>query len=344
MKASNCVALAALCVGILLPQHAPGATTVASLLAPPAPADAVDSPLLTDVQYASEADYDQYYLPEWTAWIGAIWLTRSNPTSETLISSGGAELFNARQFRFGTGAGPDVNLIHHGDVMDIGFRYFQVNQISAYRSIFPPGNSQLELNDPVDLGSDILSQLYKTGLLSVEINARRNVTSNFTLLAGFRYLALDEDLRTRFDLPFDIFPPIDAHIDTANRLYGGQVGATGLLWAAGPVQIQSALKAGVFGNSARNGARLVVPGDSISFFGTHGSQVAFVGDLNFTGVLQLTDHWSLRGGYQLLWVSGVALSTDQYPFVSHHFIPDAQVVTTGDVFFHGALASVQATW
>jgi hypothetical protein len=289
-------------------------------------------------------DLDDTYEPTWTVWVGSIFLTRSNPTSQTLISSGGAEIFNARQFNFGTTAGPDVNVLAHGDVFDVDFRYFNVFDVTARRTIIPGGSAQLEINDPVDLGSDILSQTYNTGLQSVEINARRNVTSHLALLAGFRYVSLNDDLRTRFDLPNDIFPAINFDIDGINRLYGGQIGADAILWDSGRLQLQSALKAGIFGNSASNAARMSVFGDGDFSYGTSRQTTSFVGDVNVTGVVQITDHWSIRGGYQLLWISAVALSTDQFPFVSHHFIPDPDVVTTGDVLFHGALVSVQAAW
>ena len=139
--------------------------------------------------------------PRWTAWAGAIFLTRSSPSSITLISDGAAEIFNAGDFNFGTAAGPDINVIRHGTNFDLGFRYFQVNNISARRTIIPGAPAQLEFSTPLFLASDILGQLYTTSLLSVELNLRRNVSSNLTLLAGFRYLSLDDDLRTRFDLP-----------------------------------------------------------------------------------------------------------------------------------------------
>ncbi len=289
-------------------------------------------------------DYLYEDAPNWTIWGGAIFLTRSQPQSQSLIRSGGNSIFNARQLNFGTAAGPDINAIRHGEVVDLGFRFFQVNSISAQRTIIPGFNSQLDINDPIDLGSDILGQLYTSSILSVELNARRNITDRLTLLAGFRYLQFEEDLRTRFDLPLDLFPAINVDVDGINRLYGGQVGADAILLDAGRFQILSAAKAGIYGNTARNAARLSIDGDGNFSYGRSTAAVSFVGDLNFTGVFQLTDVWAIRGGYQLLWLSGVALASQQYPHVSHHFIPNANVVTGGDVFLHGALVSVEAAW
>ena len=69
-----------------------------------------------------------------------------------------------------------------------------------------------------------------------------------------------------------------------------------------------------------------------------------VGDLNFTAAYQLTNVWSIRGGYQLLWLTGLALASEQFPQVSHHFVPDLDVVDDGSLFLHGALVSLEAAW
>jgi hypothetical protein len=261
-----------------------------------------------------------------------------------LIRESGNVLRNANDFNFGTSAGPDINAIRHGDNFDLDFRYFQVNNISARRSIISGPNAVLDVADPVLVGNDILGQLYGTSILSVETNLRRNISDRVTLLAGFRYIQLQEDLRTRFDLPLDIFPAINFDVDGINNLYGAQTGVDTILFDAGRFRVLSAAKAGIYGNTARNAARLSIDGDGIQTFGSRGSAVSFVGDLNFTGVYQLNSIWSIRGGYQLLWLTGLALSSEQFPHVSHHFLPDLHVQTNGDLFMHGALVSLEAAW
>ncbi|MEX0979080.1 MAG: hypothetical protein WDZ48_09525, partial [Pirellulales bacterium] len=87
--------------------------------------------------------------------------------------------------------------------------------------------------------------------------------------------------------------------------------------------------------------------------GARAQPTAFVGDLNFTGLYQLTEHWAVRVGYQLLWISGVALASEQSSVgggfggavaTQAFFDPSFPIVTSGDVFFHGALVSAQANW
>lgn len=42
--------------------------------------------------------------------------------------------------------------------------------------------------------------------------------------------------------------------------------------------------------------------------------VGFIADLNFTLTYRLTETWGLRMGYNLIWLSGVALAPNQFDF------------------------------
>ena len=73
------------------------------------------------------------------------------------------------------------------------------------------------------------------------------------------------------------------------------------------------------------------------------SSVAFVGEIGITGVYQLTKHIALRGGYQTLWISGVALASDNMANATA-LSSQANITTDGDLFYHGALMSVDFMW
>jgi len=64
--------------------------------------------------------------------------------------------------------------------------------------------------------------------------------------------------------------------------------------------------------------------------------------LNFTAVYQLNNAWSLRAGYQLLWLAGVAVAAEQ---ASDYFDNATPVINTaGNAFFHGALVGCERSW
>jgi hypothetical protein len=291
--------------------------------------------------------------PRWTVWAGAIFLTRSTPRAAPLVVDGVDPLVDAGDLHFNTQAGPDVNLLRHGPDFDINVRYFQVNDMSASRTLFPPNTVDLLLNTPLSVDCPRLDTTYGTSLQSVEVNFRQNVSPQLTLLAGFRYLSLRDHLSFGYDDVNDSAGPIGVTLSGLNNLFGAQMGADAILWSAGRFQLQSALEAGVFGNSAQSTLDLSQTGAFGPPLGAHAQPTAFVGDLNFTGLYQLTEHWAVRAGYQLLWISGVALASEQTSVggasvgavaTQAFFQPSFPIATSGDVFFHGALVSAQANW
>lgn len=69
--------------------------------------------------------------------------------------------------------------------------------------------------------------------------------------------------------------------------------------------------------------------------------VAFVADMNFSGAIHLDETWSLRAGYNLFWIEGVALATGQLDFADP---PSTDVSTSGGFFAHGLNFGVEAVW
>jgi hypothetical protein len=136
------------------------------------------------------------------------------------------------------------------------------------------------------------------------------------------------------------------HFDANNDLFGLQLGASGTLWQPTErFRIESTLKSGVYVDAARASLNVRPVGSGGGFGGIWFGRdhTSFVGDLSFAGVYQLTDHLALRGGYQLLWLSGVAVASEQIPqlnFTANSFQPD----TSHGAFFHGALVGLEATW
>lgn len=291
--------------------------------------------------YDGEYFYDSTCnAPNWTIWAGAIFLQRSEPARTGLIFNGPNVLLNAGDLNFGTAAGPDLNAIRHGDVFDVGFRYFQVMNMGAQERIFPPGSVDLNLGTPYAINVLQIDVHALTSIQSAEMNLRKNLTPNITLLAGFRYISLDDHIKHRYEV---LGLTNTLGVFAANQLYGAQAGVDASVFTWGRFQLQTALKGGVYGNAARDQIRLRILGTLDESIGTRAQQTSFVGDWNFTGLIQLNEIWAIRGGYQLLWLSGVALATDQFT-LSDIVTPGININTTGDLFLHGALVSLQAGW
>ena len=71
--------------------------------------------------------------------------------------------------------------------------------------------------------------------------------------------------------------------------------------------------------------------------------VAFVGEANFVLTLDLNDCWTARGGYNLMWIEGVALGPDQLDFTMTS-TSGTMLTNDGGLFLHGASVGLEARW
>jgi hypothetical protein len=170
---------------------------------------------------------------------------------------------------------------------------------------------------------------------------------------GFRYLNLREHLNIYAErdqdptVPASPVEPGVYDIRTSNNLYGLQVGARARRWGK-RLGWEAAGKAGMFGNDVQQE-------QYVNDFASGGSfprrpltsaaddKVAFVGELDFTGIYRLTDVWNLRAGYNLIWIAGVALAPDQLDFRGTLPAGD-QLSGGGSVFLHGVSCGAEARW
>ena len=164
-------------------------------------------------------------------------------------------------------------------------------------------NASSDFDVPGDSGSlEFDSQLH-----SGEVNIRYNATPWLTLMHGARYIEFDEDLN--YSLPLAGFAA-NFHFDTDNILWGYQIGAdVGLVNILDRIQIVGVVKGGIYGNQA-DWARVSNVGGVISDFGNEFTTFASTLETEVTGTVRLSDHCALRGGYQMLWINGLALAME----------------------------------
>lgn len=285
--------------------------------------------------------------PRWIVQGGAVILHRSSPSNLTLFSDAttGAELVNARSYDFGWSAGPDIAVwrrLNPSDYLEV--RFFDVASFTAAQGFDSSGPVVVNTAPPVSTpGATSISTAYGSSLYSTEINFRRRFSPWGTWLAGFRTLQVRDDFNVYAALPII---GVNAHFETNahNFLYGAQTGLALDVWNRGPLQLQGLCKAGLYGNAANQATTdLVSVGGSPSFLALgawgRGSQAAFVGEIGLTAVWQWTDRIYLRGGYQLLWIDGLALATNQFP--SLNLATQSGLSTGGGVFYHGALTGLE---
>lgn len=188
---------------------------------------------------------------------------------------------------------------------------------------------------------------------SAEFNAFRSRCEGgdcIDWLGGFRYLNVAEQAGLAFTCCEDAsVGPFQSNynVQTSNNLIGGQLGARGRRtwdrWA-----MEGWAKTGLFANVANQsqspildptGSGTVVR-DARSAWGT---ETAFVADLNASLIYRLSDVWGIRAGYNLIWISGVALAPNQWDFSTS--ADGGRALIGGDsMFLSGANLGLEARW
>ncbi len=134
-------------------------------------------------------------------------------------------------------------------------------------------------------------------------------------------------------------------IHTANHLIGGQIGAR-LRSTVNRFGWEMTGKAGIYANDAEQTQSVI---DFPNFplrpsMSAYAGTTAFEGEINFSGIYRLTDVWSVKAGYNLIWVEDLALATDQLDFNFATSPSGNQLHPGGGLFLYGANVGLEARW
>ena len=271
---------------------------------------------------------------------GAVpWYYPAIPNSATYP---GVEALNSNQLWQGLAAGPKLGLTYNDD-SGHGFElsYFDVLGLSAAKSVDPGDQSNwLVMKAPgtfwqtQDYAYQAMAWRDVTSLYSLEANGRLDLSPRVSLLAGLRWLQLNDELKGTLT-PSDLGEPTWKYDSTStlaqavpasgaaivinppfwtakttNNLYGVQIGVAGELWTLDRLSLDGALKAGVYDNAAEQSALVSM---QKRLFPTHAATntAAFVGEAELQAKYRLTDSLAFKIGYQALWMDGVALAPRQ---------------------------------
>lgn len=167
-------------------------------------------------------------------------------------------------------------------------------------------------------------------------NGFEDETSNASLLPDT--LQMFHDVRTSNDL------------NGAQLIFSEQI----MFWKGWT--IDGIGKAGLYHNQARGtvseryiGTDPGVGGDSSTYgrtFSDSESQLAFAGSVGLQSKFPLSNHWSLIGGYEMMYIYGVALSPEQYAGVNGAtFVGRSYSIDThGDLISHGGNVGLQFSY
>jgi hypothetical protein len=278
--------------------------------------------------------------PQWTFEGDALFMQRARPGSSVLMfdTANPTNTLNANELSFDFEPGWEVSARRECDDVGLGIRFMSIAGWDAGSTLTvaaPPSLIQINNSLPLSMpGVTLLTASYSSDLLGFEFNRRRRANDWLTILAGFRYLELDE----RFHAEADAAVVASTYETvTTNRLYGGQLGAKANLWCRDRLTLEALGKVGVYHNDGSQFSRFDT-GVVAATAADASERAAFVGELNVAGSYCLSDRLSLRVSYDLLWIESVVLATDQIPITNFAL---GNGITDGGVFYHGATAGLE---
>lgn len=264
------------------------------------------------------------------AWLSvesnAVFLQRSRPSNAPLVRNGNnGVVLDANQFHFDFEPGWEITAsVWTSPNLGFEARYLAIND---WRS---------DVAGPVD-PQNSFALSYHSNLHSAEANGKVRLTDWLNLLAGFRYVSLDEVVNAHIE-----GIGVEASLPVHNDLYGGQLGLEAN-WRWQRLGIGCRASAGVFDNHADGRLSVQIANQGNIFVRGTAEHTAFVGELAVSGNVRLTNHIYLQAGYQMMWVDGVATSTGQVGRAMGSN-GNLNVGVTDTVFYHGAFGGLGIKW
>lgn len=258
-----------------------------------------------------------------------------------------------------------------GTAIELG--YFGLQQWSQSGSIFvqdPPFANSPFLGSSVPFGNKSFDTTLTAKYDSLIHNAEANLRHGWergswtaSVLGGVRYFHLKETIELT---GVELFTrEIErTRTEANNNLFGAQLGgAITRYWLDGCFALEVNGKAGIYGNSVNQytsngfGPLTGVPGTNVLLAGRGSTDLASLYEGAMTGTAQVTEWLTVRGGYQVFYVQGLALAPDQLALTGSSIrstntkprLPPsplpagvgAQLRTDGDLFLHGPFVGLE---
>lgn len=163
-------------------------------------------------------------------------------------------------------------------------------------------------------------------------------------LAGFRWAGLEEQATIALSTPG--LGTSRYAVQSSSNLFGGQLGVRGRVdWERWGLEGQG--KAALAGVSLSQSQAPVVDANTGEIYrgarGARGSDVGGIFDWSVTVVRHIDDVWSIRAGYTMLWLTGVALAPDQFDFTTNT-TAGTTVAGENTVWLQGATLGLEGRW
>ena len=190
---------------------------------------------------------------------------------------------------------------------------------------------------------------YQTQLNNGELNLRHRWISADCLvhgswLGGVRYLRLSERFR-HFTQSTLNDGELDYLVTTKSNLVGVQLGGDAYVCISPRFKLGVEAEAGLYG--VRSKQRTDITSTTIDpplREAVENDDVAFIGEAGFIALFRITPRLKMRGGYQVLYLNGVALAAENFNPTPPFFGRTPFLNDNGEALYHGATLGFEWTW
>jgi len=279
--------------------------------------------------------------------IGASGLFRQGNDDISLVrDGGGVELVNAEDVDLGIAPGLDATVGGRYRMFGVELRYLGLHEWSSEDDA-SAATSWVQYQNPLGTTNPaLLDTEYVSNLHSIEVNLRWWPFERLNILAGFRYLMLNEELTIGQNIgPFVSY--VNHEIETDNTLLGGQVGIEGIIvrfndvfMDGDAINLGGSAKVGYFNNHMETDIEVTTPtpyaadesDDEGTFLVEGGATIGY----------NITSNIAVELRYQMMWIQNIAMAPAQ---VTHSDPLNGTASTeTEDVFYHGPWVGVSISF
>ncbi|MFN0055778.1 MAG: BBP7 family outer membrane beta-barrel protein [Planctomycetales bacterium] len=300
-------------------------------------------------------DVNQFFAtPELTHYFqaDALWLARAHtvdtsvavtlpPGSHSALSSQDASL--SGQYAIGTilTLGRRIDQVSAVELTFWGFNTWDSSaQATGPGNLSIPGTLALVTQDYIF--ADRIKIDYNSTIYTTEANYLQSI-SGMTLLAGFRYVRLNEglDLNSRVDA---LNSSSDYTVKVKNNLIGGQLGL-GFSQQWDRLVVDLLGKFGVFANVAQQNTQLWDVNNTVlrRNWADNTISTSVLGEIALNGTYHVTDWLSVRAGYRFLWINNVAAAPSQLDF--NDSVYAGKTINAQEyLYLHGVNLGLEARW
>ena len=282
----------------------------------------------------------------WTVLAETMFLRRADGGNQPLIVEQTGRVVNAEDLGFNHQAVPRLTLMYQDCCSCWGFDVGFLGLDSWHTRGQGGGDVSANLVGPgipfTSTAPNTTFQVdYGTDLYSAEFNLRHQYHPCVSVLAGFRWIELDDELRGSH-----VTPSVQQlyRLSAANKMYGLQVGADAALLSQRWYRLDLVSRAGIMANHVDLDASSPITGSIgglVSSVAADEDHTSFVGELGLRGVARLCGGLSAYGGYHLMWLDGVALAPQQLSRTSLRAPGSASIDTSSTLFMHGATVGLE---